>query len=145
MFRTLSSPRSRSAILTAILTSACLGCGSKEDLPKPVAVTGKVTSDKKPMSGVTVGFTAISKGLPARYRYVQSTTDAEGNYSMATVYPAEYQVTLNKAGAAAPEADPQKVAVNPADPELAKFGIDSPLRANVSSTATKFDFDTKQK
>lgn len=144
MFRPLSAG-TFSSIAAAILALVCCGCGSKEDLPKPVAVNGRITSSMKPMSDVTVGFTAISKGLPAKLRYVQATTDSDGNYSMATVYPAEYQVTLNKAAAATPESDPGKAVVNPAEPEFAKFGIASPLRANVTGAATKFDFDTKQK
>ncbi|MCC7420251.1 MAG: hypothetical protein IT428_08230 [Planctomycetaceae bacterium] len=88
---------------------------------------------------------AISKGLPANVRYVHATTDAEGKYSIAEVYPAEYQVTLMPASAAKTEVDPNNAAANPANPEFAKFGPESPLRANVSATQTKFDFDTKAK
>lgn len=130
--------------VAAIAVAAAAGCSSEPKLPEPVAVSGKITSATKPLDSVTVGFAAISKGLPAKYRYAQAVTNAEGAYSIPAVYPGEYLVTLTK-GTGDANADPQKVSVNPADPELAKFGPDSPLRANVSAAAKTFDFDTRQK
>jgi hypothetical protein len=121
-----------------LLTLTCAGCGQSVDLGAPVKVTGTATLDGTPLDKTTVGFTAISKGLPAKYRYVSAITDASGNFSIAQVYPAEYSVTLNQDASAAPAA--QDAAV-PGNPKLAKYTVNSPLKANVSKDSTTFKFE----
>lgn len=93
------------------------------------------------MDKATVGFNALSKGLPAKYRYVAATTDANGNFTMENVYPAEYSVNLNQAAdTGAPAAQDAAIAGNP---KLAKYNTNSPLRANVSKDSTNFKLEAK--
>lgn len=122
-----------------LLITMCIGCGQSADLGAPVAVTGTVTFDGKPLENTIVGFNAISKGFPAKYRYVAATTNATGQFSIEKVYPGEYAVTLNQeattAGAAA-----QDAAIS-GNPKLAKYTVNSPLRANVSKDSTTFKLE----
>lgn len=126
------------ALTCLFLTLTCVGCGKSVDLGAPVEVKGTATLDGQPLDKTTVGFTAISKGLPAKYRYVSATTDASGNFTIPQVYPAEYSVTLNQDAAAAPAAKDAAVAGNP---KLAKYSVNSPLKANVSKDSTTFKFE----
>ena len=130
------------AIVCSVVMLACTGCGKSADLGAPVKVTGTVTLDGKPLDKATVGFNALSKGLPAKYRYVSATTDASGNFTMDSVYPAEYSVNLNQAAeaGAAPAAPDAAIAGNP---KLAKYNTNSPLRANVSKDSTTFKLEAK--
>lgn len=122
------------------IAMSLLGCGKSVDLGAPVKVTGSVTLDGKPLDKATVGFVALSKGLPAKYRYVSAVSDASGNFSIPSVYPAEYSVTLSQEAPAGGGTAPADAAV-PGNPKLAKYGANSPLRATVSKDSTTFKLD----
>ncbi len=125
----------------SLLACLAIGCGGVE-LPKPVPVTGRVTQTGKPVAGATIGFTAIGAGLPAKYRYVSGTTDDTGMFQIEEVYPTEYMVTVTESTAST-EIPADAAAVVPASAnagKLAKYSGNSPLRANVTSDETSFEF-----
>lgn len=124
------------------------GCNKGPKLPSPVPVTGKIMLKGKPVEAVTVAFSAMSGGLPGDLRHVKANTDAQGEYSMPKVYPAEYLVQVFKIDASTPTDPAQEVADPFANSPYAAYGPDSPLRAVVTKEATRFDFDldpTKKK
>jgi hypothetical protein len=118
---------------------AGVGCSSGPNLGDPVKVSGKITRKGKPMANVTVGYITTSEGVPGPYRYAASKTDAEGAYSIDKVYPGEYHVSVVPEPPA-PDAS-GKVEATPGDPALAKYGINSPLKADVASGSQEFSFD----
>lgn len=118
---------------------AGVGCSSGPNLGDPVKVSGKITRKGKPMANVTVGYTNTGEGVPGPYRYVETKTDAEGAYQIEKVYPGEYHVSVTPE---APPPDPSgMVQATPGDPALAKYGINSPLKADVVSGEQEFSFD----
>jgi hypothetical protein len=118
---------------------AGVGCSSGPNLGDPVKVSGKITRKGKPMANVTVGFITTSEGVPGPYRYAASKTDADGAYLIEKVYPGEYLVSVVPE---APAPDPSgMVQATPGDPALAKYGTDSPLKADVVSGEQEFSFD----
>lgn len=125
-----------SAILGSIILMTCLGCS--EPGPTAVEVQGTVTLDGKPLGNSTVGFSAISEGLAAQHRYASAVTDSMGHFKIARVYPAEYLVTLNEAN---PTVSPVQNAAFSGNPKLAKYSLNSPLRAKVSKESATFKFD----
>lgn len=128
----------------ALLAVLLVGCGGPK-LPEPVMVTGRVMQAGKPVTGATIGFSAIGPELPAKYRYAAGTTDDSGQFEIASVYPTEYMVSISKpAAAATATAVPSDAAAAPATTnarELAKYGDNSPLRAKVTAEETSFEFD----
>lgn len=128
----------KSVIVCFLFVLTCGGCGKSVDLGSPVSVSGSVTLDGKPLAKAAVGFNAISKGLPAKYRYVSAFTDDGGNFTMERVYPAEYEVTLAQEDPSAPAIKDAAVSGNP---KLAKYAGNSPLRANVSAESTTFKLE----
>lgn len=117
------------------------GCGKSVSPGEPVAATGVVTLDGAPLSNVTVGFTAITEGIPAKYRYTSAITEPDGRFTVEKIYPAEYMVTLNDSEADAPEGGEGKVEAVAGNPKLAKYANDSPLRAKVSDPDQSFNFE----
>lgn len=133
-----------SLLLSAnLITSVMLGCGGGVELPEPVSVSGKITMAGKPIDGATIAFSAISGGLPPRYRYLTTTTDGNGRYLLDEVYPSEYQVSVLKTAEPSAPLTGDMVMANGNVDELAAFGDTSPLRAMVSDTASAFDFELK--
>lgn len=131
-----------STVVCAAVVMALAGCGSSVSPGEPVEASGVVTLDGSPLSNVTVGFTAITEGIPAQYRYTSATTETDGTFKVEKIYPAEYMVTLNDSEAFAPEgAADAKVEAVAGNPKLAKYTNDSPLRAKVSDTETSFKFE----
>lgn len=146
------SQESRVRILAVMFVSLVLvsaGCQRGPALPTPVQIAGKITLKGKPVDSASISFTAISAGLPSKYRYVQGKTDANGEYSIPKVYPAEYLVQINKsdpaAATAAPVAPEQAVANPFENSPFAPYGNESPLRALVQPDATRFDFELAPK
>lgn len=134
-------------VLCMVLVCCALaGCGqSTANLGKPVAVSGQVKLNGKPLTDVAVGFSAISKGMPAKYRYVSGVTDSEGAYAISDVFPGDYMVLLSEPDVA-PNADNTQAAVVKVEavagnPKLAKYSTQSKLRAVVSAEATTHNFD----
>lgn len=127
-------------IRTAGLCCALLllsGCGG-EDYGTPVTVTGTIKVDSKPLADANVTFNA-AEGLPADLRTRMAKTDAEGKYKLEDVYPAEYQVMVQKIAYNIEEA-PADAGVAAKDP-LAAYGPESKLKAKVSPDETNFDFN----
>ncbi len=124
------------AWMVVVLVWGIAGCG--EDIGQPVVIKGKVTLDGKPMEKALIGFAAISEGLPAKYRYKSAKTGADGTYTIEDVYQSEYMVQVTPSSTA--PADATKAAVVQ-DPVAAKYGQDSPLRAQVAADKTEFNFD----
>lgn len=132
-----------SLLLSASLfTSLMLGCGG-EDLPEPVAVTGKITMGGNPIDNATVAFSAISGELPPKYRYLTTTTDNNGRYQIDKVYPTEYQVSVIKTAEPPANISGDMVMANTNVSEFAAYGDSSPLRAMVSDSTSAFDFELK--
>ncbi len=123
------------AILSLFLAVTCLGCAKPAE---PLEVHGTVTLDGKPLANATVGFNAISEGVPVQFRYASAITEATGDFTIQKCYPAEYVVTLTEDAGGAPAAENAAI---PGNPKLAKYGPTSPLRAEVSDEKTTFKFD----
>ena len=102
-------------------------------------VSGKITRKGKPMAPVTVAFTAMSGGIPADFKYVKTTTDAEGKYAINELAEAEYMVSIIED--APPMMEGQAIV---GTPQLAKFGPDSPLRTTVKAPEVEFNYDIQQ-
>jgi len=79
--------------------------------------------------------TSSSNCRPAAIPYAFFAED--GKYSLPSVYPSEYMVTVIKQDANAPQDAAIPVAAGP----LQKYAADSPLRAKVSESAKTFDFN----
>lgn len=127
-------------IVCALIAISTIGC-SGDQPGKPLAITGTVTLDGKPLINATVGFSAISEGIPAKYRYASAETESDGTFSVPEIYPAEYMVTLNEG--VEPEGDPNSgmVAAVPGNAKLANYSNNSPLRAKVTPEETNFKFE----
>lgn len=116
------------------------GCSSEPSLPTPSSISGKISLKGKPLPNVVVGFNAVSSGLPAKNRYVSAKTGADGKYSIAEIYPAEYQVTLVED---LPAPDPAMAQATPGNPALAKFQVPNKLGVTVESAPAIFDYDVR--
>lgn len=128
-------------IACGALLITLLGCS---DAPgKSLSVSGKITLDGKPLDDATVGFVALTEGIPPKYRYKAATTEADGSYKIEDIYPAEYTVTLTQG----PDADEGIAAPNAiaGNTKLTEFGPNSPLRAAVSADKTLFNYDVVSK
>lgn len=136
-------PRCLILIALGLLAGIQVGC-SGDSLPEAVSVAGKITLGGKPLSGATVGFNAISKELPAKYRYAASVTDDTGRYELKEIYPSEYMVTIDKpSNATAPGGSPEMAMASVNPKELSKYGSSSELRANVKDPTESMNFDLK--
>ena len=124
--------------LATIVLCAVVGCG--EDYGQPVEVTGKVTKGDKIVSQARVEFHAVSSKLPAEFRTHIATTDEQGVYKLEKVFPAEYEVRVEKfeGGSVDPGDAPASGGMDATneDGEIA-----SPWKREVSSDKTVFDFD----
>jgi hypothetical protein len=109
-----------------LLLSSLWGCG--EDFGTPVTITGKITQQGQPVADAQVTFHAVS-GLPAAHRTRITRTDSTGAYTLKEVYPAEYQVMVEKPMET--PADPGAAPAVPPENPLSKYGPESPLRAQV--------------
>jgi len=129
-------------LFATILAVVSSGCSRGPSLPEPVSISGKLTLKGKPVDGATISFSAISEGLPGNRRYAEGKTDANGEYSIPDVSPAEYMVQIFKADPSAAPSNPDQVIANPAaNSPFAAYGNESPLRAIVKSDSTHFDFE----
>ncbi len=93
-----------------------------------------------PVADAQVTFHSVNNEIPAPDRTKTGRTDSQGAYALSDLYPSEYIVRVEQ-----PLPTNQDPGTAPAeivaDDPLAKFGADSPLRANVSAEQTSFDFD----
>jgi hypothetical protein len=116
-----------------------------------VDVTGKITLDGQPLSGVTVRF----EGPPLRFS--EGITDAEGKYRLmydsnqTGCTPGEKVVRVMRGGG---EGSDESTPVEGADGSVAAasaqaipatYNSESTLKADVSETNKTFDFDLKSK
>ena len=113
------------------------GCGG-EDYGTPVTVTGIIKLDSKPLADANVTFNA-PEGLPADLRTRMGKTDSQGKYELQEVYPAEYQVMVQKFNYNVDEARAD-AGVSAKDP-LAEYGPDSKLKIKVSPEETNYDLN----
>ena len=127
------------SVLLLFSVAVLSGCGGGgEDYGTPVTVTGNLKMDGQPLADAQVTFTAM-EGLPGELRSRMATTDAQGNYKLDEVYPAEYRVMVQKF-AYDPAQAPADGGVAQKDP-LALYGAESSLRAQVSDEKTEFPFE----
>jgi hypothetical protein len=127
------------------------GCGGPSDQPELGQVTGTVTLDGKPLSGIAVVFQPDS-GRPAR-----GMTDAEGKYELTYIRQTKgTKVGLNRVEIAPSEDGEAEESENPdADDESkpvakpsksrkpaipARYNVQSELKADVKAGANTFDF-----
>jgi hypothetical protein len=105
------------------------GCG-RGDLPPLGTVSGTVTLDNKPLSGVIVNF------KPEEGRPATATTDDQGRYTLAYTYG----VTGTKVG---PTTVMFEWPLGEAGPPIpAKYtGMNSELKVNVEKGSNEFNFD----
>lgn len=131
--------------VVAIMLVVILGCSKGPQLPEPVNVTGKIQLKGKPASGATVGFSAITAGLPPKYRYQSAVTSEDGSYKLNEVFPAEYLVcvVMPSVGTTTDAGTPDAPVSGTKAPLYSRMTEDNPLRAVVSSDVTNFDFDLK--
>jgi len=133
----------RSSLILAV-SLALVGCGGgappAPDLGKPLAVKGKVTMDGAPAANVEVTFTRAAAGQAApESRQFVAKTDANGEFSMPKVFPADYSVMV---------ADPAEVKQPDAAVETGKYknyGVNSTLSAKVAEGSTDFPFELTSK
>jgi hypothetical protein len=131
---------------TACLCVALVGCGGKPpapDLGKPVAVKGKVTMDGSPAAGVDVTFSRSQAGEAApEARQFTAHTDPNGAYSLPSVFPGEYVVTVVDPV----EAKKQEEMASAEDTGKYKnYGLNSPLKAKVDEGAAEHNFELTSK
>lgn len=130
-------------MLFVFLTATVVaGCSSGPNLGDPAKVSGKISRKGKPLANVTVGFITTSEGVPGPYRYASTKTDGDGAYLIEKVYPGEYTVSIVP-DSPAPDAS-GKVEAVPGDPALAKYGTNSPLKAEVFGAEVEFSHDIKE-
>lgn len=140
----------QSRIVLFIVACSCLifsaGCGDPGDQPELGQVTGTITLDGKPLSGIAIVFQPIS-GRPARGK-----TDAEGKYELTyirqtkgtKVGPNRVEIAPSEDGEAeeSSEEENQPVAKRksgkPAIP--ARYNVKSELKVDVKPGQNTFDF-----
>jgi hypothetical protein len=117
------------------------GCSSGPQPPSMAKVSGKIVRKGKPMPPVTVGFTALSGGIPAEYRYASVKTDAEGNYAIDPLPESEYLVSIVEEVTVPEPGAGGKVVASVGSPELLKYAHNSPLRTTVKAPGVEFNYD----
>lgn len=131
------------------------GCGGKGDRPELGEVTGTVTMDGQPLSGVTVVFTP-DDGRPARGK-----TDAEGKYELTYIGQTRgaklghhrVEIASSEEGEedaeAATAGESTAAAKSPAKPGKvkipARYNAKSVLEAEVKAGPNVFDFKLESK
>lgn len=116
------------------------GCAAPPTLSlgDPVSVTGTVTMNGEPASGVEVIFSRKGIDAPPEYLSVSALTDAAGIYKMERVFPAEYRVMFyrrianQEAEAALKKRDPYE-----------QYGTQSRLKVSVGAGMTEHNFELK--
>jgi hypothetical protein len=142
----------RQFVLAAVLAGGLLvGCEGRMDYESLglVNVTGRVTMDGRPLSGVTVRF----EGPPNRF--ADGKTDSDGKYvlmydsNQAGCLPGEKVVRIMQGGVgegsdeATPVEGPDGRAAAATQTIPASYNRQSTLNANVSADNKMFDFDLK--
>ncbi len=121
---------------------ACLmgvpGCGP--DLGTPTTLTGKVTVDGEPLSNAALAFHTTEEERPAEYRTFTAKTDAGGQYTVAQIYPGNYEVTVVDTSATSAEADADAESAL-AGESFRPAGDSSDLTVRVGSQPTRFDIE----
>lgn len=135
--------------VVGILMFFQMGCGGPSDQPELGQVTGTVTLDGKPLSGVAVVFQPES-GRPAR-----GMTDAEGRYELtyiretkgAKVGPNRVEIAPSEDGEGEEVADSgEETTSAPARPKSgkptipARYNVRSELTVDVKPGENTFDF-----
>jgi hypothetical protein len=136
-------------IVIGISTLFQAGCGAPSDQPELGQVTGTVTLDGKPLSGIAVVFQPDS-GRPAR-----GMTDAEGKYELTyirqtkgtKVGPNRVEIAPSEDGAAEEsenadeESKPATKRSKSTKPTIpARYNVRSELKADVKAGKNTFDF-----
>lgn len=147
-----SKQAGRLAVALTVMLLSLPGCGGSSDQPDLGQVSGAITFDGKPLSGVVVVFQP-DNGRPASGR-----TDAEGKYELTYIRSTlGTKVGLNRVEIAPSEEDdaPEEMEVDPDSVETkrpAKFksgkpkippryNIRSKLEVDVQPGENTFDFD----
>lgn len=120
-------------VLCGCAASPTLGLG------EPVSVTGRVTMNGEPASGVEVIFSRNGIDAPPEYLSVSAMTDSSGSYTMERVFPAEYRVMLYKRIASKKETE---AALENRDP-YKQYGLQSRLKVKVGAGMTEHNFELK--
>jgi hypothetical protein len=123
-------------IVSGLFVAGCGGGGPK--LPPPIEVTGKVTMDGNPSANVEVQFNRISEGGTPEAQSFTATTDASGAFKIEKIYPANYSISVIDR---ASQQENQAVETGP----YQKYGVESPLTAEVSASQHDFTFDLTSK
>ena len=125
------------------------GCGGPSDQPELGQVTGTITLDGKPLSGVAVVFQP-DNGRPAR-----GTTDAAGKYELtyiretkgAKVGPNRVEIAPSEEGEAeevddaGEESKPVTQQPKSAKPKIpSRYNVQSELKVDVKAGKNTFDF-----
>ncbi len=141
---------SRMLVVAGLLVLMQTGCGGPGDQPELGEVTGTVTLDDKPLSGIAVVFQPES-GRPAR-----GMTNAEGKYELiyirqtkgAKVGPNRVEIAPNEEGESEEsdgnEGESSPAGAKPAKPGKpkipARYNTRSELKADVKPGKNTFDF-----
>ncbi|MES2788507.1 MAG: hypothetical protein V4719_02725 [Planctomycetota bacterium] len=121
----LSTVSSIALALTVVLS----GCGTQGDRPDLGYVTGKVTIDGAPLSGVIVAF------LPDNGRAALGLTNAEGEYELEYLDGKGCKVGPNTMGLSVPTGG------SPSHAIPKKYQDKSDVKVDVQPGANTFDFD----
>ncbi len=138
-------------VALSVLLLSLPGCGGSGDRPELGQVSGTITLDKKPLSGVAVVF------QPDGGRPASGTTDAEGRYELTYIGQTRgtkvghnrVEIASSEEGeedADEPEGDVDslqaKQPVNSSRPSIpARYNTKSELEADVKPGKNTFDFD----
>lgn len=115
------------------------GCGGNPDLGTPLDVSGTLTLIGEPLNDVSVIFHTEAEGVPPEARTFRATTDSGGTYRIDRIYPGTYQVMVRPAEEEEPE-DKGDMG-GPETGPFSRYGMNSPLEAEVSEDKTTFDYD----
>ncbi|PQO46420.1 hypothetical protein [Blastopirellula marina] len=139
-------------IACSVMLLSLTGCGGNSDQPELGQVTGTITLDGKPLTGVAVVFQP-EKGRPAHGK-----TDAEGKYDLIYIRDTRgAKIGLNRVEIAPsegeddpteniqdPDSIPAQRPTKSGKPKVpAKYNIKSELEANVQPGENNFDFELK--
>ncbi|MGN6134638.1 MAG: Ig-like domain-containing protein [Aureliella sp.] len=146
----MSGNRFRTWLLVAgMLMLFQAGCGGPSDQPELGQVTGTVTLDGKPLSGVAVVFQPVS-GRPAT-----GMTDAEGKYELTYIRETKgtkvgsnrVEIAPSEDGEAEESADEGEESAagapqaKPGKPKVpARYNVESELKVDVKPGENTFDF-----
>ena len=121
----------RSIVLLALALIA-FGCGGTPSGPTPLAVTGKILRDGKPMTDGTIYFQSADGKVPLRSLVV------DGSYTLQAP-PGEYRVAIQQerdSGTKNMYGDPQMMST-----VAARYNTETTLKATVTEAGPQtFDF-----